>query len=717
MATKKNGAGLGATAPKSSDKPRNAPIRSDATRRSTNIASGDRVVSDRVAMRAALTHALDRGLDAHWLVPAVRGQKGTGKQPAHPYIERLVHTPADVPRLWQQHQPAYGLGMRTGRNGIGVVEVDWPADPAARERVQQELTRLLSPDSSTLPPPTVRSGGGGEHWHIRFVEDVPPPSGCVLWRGAGAHEEIRLIGVGGNAALPPTLHWSGNEYTWGDGDMLRATPALIEAAARRTHADPTDDEAAALTAEQFDLAAVSDELRQQLEHAGTSRDRSAGVYRAVCLLRERGYAPAHALWLVTESGLPFCSRAAERGPHATAKDVLRSWRKATDKKHAEAAADFSQEPVARKKHGRFVLTKASDLMADLPDRTYDTALGTACPVGVVMIAGLGGTGKSTIAATFAAHVSNGTPCPPWEGKTTKRAPAGVLWLTTEEDRDRIVLPRHEALDGDMDLLFVPTVETALDADGRPRALNFDLEQDLEPLLEQAQQAGTPIRLVVCDTLPSLINWDGRNTNSDTDVKALLADLHKLALKFDCCVLGISHLNKKADAADEYRMAGSQAWREHPRVSFLCKAGYIYVNKTNDMSEVGCGYQQRVARVLYEIDAITESGGPMQVTARRAEFGPVLLDKAKVMELVDLATTAAKHEEREAKPKRIDRMVEIASEYFDLLGGRMRASILWREIEREYGSAPNSTEKQEIGQRLRLRAVRDGVHHYLERRAA
>ena len=55
------------------------------------------------------------------------------------------------------------------------------------------------------------------------------------------------------------------------------------------------------------------------------------------------------------------------------------------------------KPVAEQ---TFVLTSARELMEMEMDSNYSTALGVACPVGVVVTAGLGGSGKSTIAATL-----------------------------------------------------------------------------------------------------------------------------------------------------------------------------------------------------------------------------------------------------------------------------------------------------------------------------
>jgi hypothetical protein len=345
---------------------------------------------------------------------------------------------------------------------------------------------------------------------------------------------------------------------------------------------------------------------------------------------------------------------------------------------------------------------ARQLMEIEMNRGITSALGYACPVGVVVIAGMGGSGKSTIAATFAAHVSNGQPCPPWERRTAEREPAGVLWLTTEEDRDRVVIPRHEALGGDVDRLFLPTIATKPGDDGRPHAVGFTIDEDLQPMLQQAIDRGTPIRLVVADALPALADWDGRSPNNDTDVKQFLADLADIATRYECCILGVMHFNKKADLPDELRMAGSQAWRESPRLSFVAdKAGFIYVNKSNDVPEHGCTFTQEVVKVLYEIEAETPDGKPVPTAARRAVFGAHLLPKGEVLEAMKVAKTAATAAAGEAKrdpeqpTARIAAIAAIVREVFDALDDAVPASTLWNEVHHGYGSMPNGEEKQKV----------------------
>jgi hypothetical protein len=268
----------------------------------------------------------------------------------------------------------------------------------------------------------------------------------------------------------------------------------------------------------------------------------------------------------------------------------------------------------------------------------------------------------------------------------------------------------------MDRIFVPVVPTPteIDEDGRVLATDFDIEVELRPLLQSARGAGSPIRLVVCDALPALVHWDGRSDNSDKDVKQVLGRLQALAEEFECAIVGTKHLNKDVDKGDEYRFTGAQAWRESPRLSFLCErasdgedgVAFIYVNKANDMPEVGTSYTQAVLKVLDEIEAETEDGKNILVTARRAEFGPHLMQKAKVRDLLRLTREGADRESRAAPPSRIEQMLGIVSETFGLLDSdTLRARVVWDAVSTEYGRAPNSEEKREICRRLGIKGER------------
>jgi hypothetical protein len=302
-------------------------------------------------MLRGMHDALVANLDAHWLEPVVLGDKNTGKRPVGLWKDRKVHTPADFERLATMYRArkkrgkVLGLGMRTGK--VFVVEGDAPSDPAQRKVFEAELLRLLSTDGKTLPKPTVISGGGGPHWYFVAPDDVVEPvQSCVLWETGAEHEEIRVIGWsnehGSNIALPPTLHWSGNKYRPGGGYVLAAPRALLDAIeAKKAARVATQDDGASLLPEEIDMDALPRELRERIESAAESANRSDGIYAAVCALRERGtYSQGQALWLITESGLPFCSKAEKQGDAWARGEVARVWSKKDAAKAASIESDF-----------------------------------------------------------------------------------------------------------------------------------------------------------------------------------------------------------------------------------------------------------------------------------------------------------------------------------------------------------------------------------------
>ena len=364
----------------------------------------------------------------------------------------------------------------------------------------------------------------------------------------------------------------------------------------------------------------------------------------------------------------------------------------------QAMAEF--QPVATPT--KFTLESATEVMANRKLTDDLPVLGALLPVGVVLFAGKGGTGKTTVLATAAAHVTTGLALPPWEARSSVRKPGAVLWLTVEEDVERIVIPRHQELSGNMDTFYKPKIERAQTAEGHWFAVEFDIEKHLRGLFEEAQRRRTPIRLVVCDSLPGLIQWGRRSSTNDSDVKQILGRLGQVANEFECCIAGIAHWNKKTDLAEDYRMSGAQAWRETPRLSFTCERGYIYVNKSNDMEEIGCTFAQEVVKVLREIPAETEDGEPIKITARRAMFGLHLLRKDKLLDLKKVAAVELQDSEAHRKPRREEQMRVIVEALFELVDwAPIPTKTVWRELVQEYGSAPNGEERKAVLEQLGL----------------
>lgn len=360
----------------------------------------------------------------------------------------------------------------------------------------------------------------------------------------------------------------------------------------------------------------------------------------------------------------------------------------TIKKNAEKVSEDESD-------GLFDLQTGTEVMNE-PLGDDEPILGALLPLGVSMLAGSGGAGKSTILATAAAHITNGKPLLPWERDTTTRAPGVVLWLTVEEDVRQIVIPRHEKLGGNLGLILTPRVKRAKDKEEGWFATDFDIDRDLPGMLAKAAARGMPVKMVVCDSLPGLVQWRNRSPTSDPDVKRLIGHLGYIAHRFGCAIAGIAHWNKKTDLAEEHRMSGAQAWRDTPRLSYTCEAGYIYNNKSNDLRPVGCTFSQEVLAVLRTIDAVTENDEPYEVTARRAVFGPhlvakdVLLARKKEQTGMPVVSAHAKGE------LRIDRLCRETMEIFDVLGSPLPSANVWKAV-----GEPNGNEKKDVRRRLGL----------------
>lgn len=170
-----------------------------------------------------------------------------------------------------------------------------------------------------------------------------------------------------------------------------------------------------------------------------------------------------------------------------------------------------------------------------------------------ILAGAPGTGKTTIAMSLAATVSNAGrfPC----GTPANRG--NVLIWTGEDDPADTLAPRLVASGADLaNVYFVRgTVE-----EGAQRS--FDPGRDIGLLVQEAKQIGN-VQLLIVDPVVSAIIGDGHKAN---DVRRGLQPLVDLAQILDCAVLGITHFSKGSSGRDPIeRVMGSQAFGALARV--------------------------------------------------------------------------------------------------------------------------------------------------------
>jgi hypothetical protein len=163
------------------------------------------------------------------------------------------------------------------------------------------------------------------------------------------------------------------------------------------------------------------------------------------------------------------------------------------------------------------------------------------PLGkLVSLEGDLGTGKSTLAARLAAHVTTGRPFP-GEGDT-EREPGNVLYLQSEDGLADTLRPRLEAAGADLK---------------RVQVISFEGVTVNDPRLEQAIARYRPV-LVIIDPLQDYIK-PKTNINQENEVRGVLKGLRHLAETYTCTPLCVRHFGKDQEKKAIHRAIGSVAF--------------------------------------------------------------------------------------------------------------------------------------------------------------
>jgi hypothetical protein len=174
--------------------------------------------------------------------------------------------------------------------------------------------------------------------------------------------------------------------------------------------------------------------------------------------------------------------------------------------------------------------------------------------------GDGGLGKSRASNDLAARVTTGAPWP-----DTGAAPLGsVVILSAEDSPSSTIRPAIEAAGGELSRVAI--LDAVRDEQGTERT--FQLSTDLAAL-EQVIDA-TQAVLVIIDPLSA---YFGTRLDSyrDTDVRAVLEPVAKLAERRHLAILGIMHIGKATDRQARHRALGSVAFVNAARLVFAIGA--------------------------------------------------------------------------------------------------------------------------------------------------
>ncbi len=168
---------------------------------------------------------------------------------------------------------------------------------------------------------------------------------------------------------------------------------------------------------------------------------------------------------------------------------------------------------------------------------------------LTLLAGAGGTGKSTLAFSITSTI---TTAGRWPDGTHCNQAGNVLIWSSEDDPADTIKPRLMAVNADPSRYGV--IQGTIDENGIRDA--FDAGRDMDSLRDAVKGVGG-IRLLIIDPIVTAVTGDMHKAN---DVRRSLQAIVDFAAEMNCAVLGITHFAKgTAGKNSAERVIGSQAF--------------------------------------------------------------------------------------------------------------------------------------------------------------
>jgi putative DNA primase/helicase len=277
---------------------------------------------------------------------------------------------------------------------------------------------------------------------------------------------------------------------------------------------------------------------------------------------------------------------------------------------------------------------------------------------LTLIAGNGGTGKTTIALSFAATITTGGK---WPDGTTAPLGSVVIW-SGEDAVAEVLVPRLREAGADLSRVHFVT------GDGQ----HFDPATDM-PDLERVARRVPDLRLFIVDPISSMIQGD---SHKNTEVRRGLAPALRLASETGAAVLGITHYAKNSagrTAAD--RVIGSVAFSAVARTVLATAMGSDgegrIVRAKNNIGATGDGF-------AYSIAVETRDVGGSAAQVSRIEWGRPLYGFAEEL----LGQVELKRNPKDEAAEWLTAMLHDAPVESKELKQRAETDgIAWRTVER------------------------------------
>ena len=212
---------------------------------------------------------------------------------------------------------------------------------------------------------------------------------------------------------------------------------------------------------------------------------------------------------------------------------------------------------------------------------------------LTLLAGAGGTGKSTIAFSFAAIITTGGE---WPDGTRCNQPGNVVIWSSEDDPADTIKPRLMAMQADTQRCY--NIAPHINEEGVK--LPFDPSRDMEKLREQVAQLPGGVSLFIIDPIVSAVTGDMNKAN---DVRRSLQAIVDFAAEQNCAVLGITHFAKgTAGKKSDERVIGSQAFAAFARMVLVAakeedsdRRVFTRAKANNSLDTGGFGYEVQMVQ--------------------------------------------------------------------------------------------------------------------------
>jgi hypothetical protein len=448
------------------------------------------------------------------------------------YQDRLP-TEAELRRWWEE-SPTMNVGVAMG-NLPRLIGLD-PDGPAGEARLQEMSGGDL--------PPTLefRTPGGGRRLLYRIPDgaDFRPTAEAI-----GKGDELRFLAHGSQTVMPPSRHVSGGRYAWVSG----RGPGEIEAAAAP----------AWLVAH---MTARSSKDRLETIAAGEvipEGTRDSRLTRMAGVMRERGFdeeAIVAALRVTNERCDPPL-------PEQQVRKIARSVSKYSPNPYLDTV--IRTECNGKAAHEALDVEEILGLgltpMSNLQPQPLRWLVPGYLPLGkLVLLAGDGGHGKSTITLHVAARLSVGAL--PFGLIGGPREPCSSLLVSCEDDYEDTILPRLMCAGADLSRIYrVDGIQTK---DGKLTPFSLVHYDAIEGELKRRSD----VKLVVIDPAGAFIGRSGVDDHKDSELRALLGPLTELAARRAVSILLVKHLNKTANASAVHRVGGSVGYVNAVRAALV-----------------------------------------------------------------------------------------------------------------------------------------------------